>query len=653
MAGASKDPVRPPARRRRAGRYVSRHDALVALVVFVLMVGVCHAAYRRVRARGASGVLRQQLEQVAQAQGPYYNRTGRFSATPWRDALGVSPAAGIQWVAATADDRHWAAAATAPGSAMVCAAGGGVEYGPAPVTCTTRPELQLTLSTPQPAQGTPVVFDVSAPVSDLARRGRAAAERARPSGDVPGPPTTVVWDFGDGSPLDVGPPETHARVTHVMARSPGARRAVRVVVLDATGHLWLGVARAGAPAEPGDELPRLAPGGVGPNRPPVAVAAWRPERPWAESPVTFDAGSSTDPDNRLSSWSWYLDGQLLGSTAVVTHTFARTETGVHRLELRVRDEQGLEDVTTSELVVTGRNQPPVARVVGGDRTVMLGEPLVLRATGPGGSVDPDGQITTYSWATGEARAEQTGATLSWVPAGVGLYRVALTVTDDAGAQARDEVAINVVRNQAAVARVTVSPRDGLSGTLFTFDGQGSVDPDGQVVSYQWQGLSGGEPGGLRAATTGPAGSGAGLTTATVSAPGVYWMRLRVVDDLGGVGLDSARILVRNRAPRAGRVVCVPEVGSGPALSAGRAVACTAAGWLDPDGGTLSYSWDLGPDWRGTTQGVRVRGLWTRPGDQVVRVSGSDGQTTAPNGAQRTTSLDTVRVGALRPGAPGR
>lgn len=88
------------------------------------------------------------------------------------------------------------------------------------------------------------------------------------------------------------------------------------------------------------------------------------------------------------------------------------------------------------------NQKPVADA-GSDETVEAtgsnGAAVVLDGTG---SSDPDGDALTYHWSTGDQSlgdAAEIETTLS-----VGTHTVTLTVTDDNGASAQDEVVVEVV-----------------------------------------------------------------------------------------------------------------------------------------------------------------------------------------------------------------
>jgi PKD repeat protein len=102
----------------------------------------------------------------------------------------------------------------------------------------------------------------------------------------------------------------------------------------------------------------------------------------------------------------------------------------------------------------------------------------------GGSNDPDGQITGYSWDFGDNRTASGREVTHKFDAG-GNFNVKLTVTDDhqGTGSAQKEIAVeNVV---PPIARFSYSPHAGPVSTVFQFDGSGSVDQDGRITNYEW------------------------------------------------------------------------------------------------------------------------------------------------------------------------
>jgi len=119
-------------------------------------------------------------------------------------------------------------------------------------------------------------------------------------------------------------------------------------------------------------------------------------------------------------------------------------------------------------------------------------------------------------------------------------------------------------NDFPVAEATAAPYLAQAGSEFTFDGSASVDPDGTIVSYEWD------------FGDGNTGSGATATHAYEFA-GLYNITLTVTDDMEAQSTDSVMAVVYD--PAAGFA--------------------TGGGWFIP-GGKTSYNDDFLPDIDGTS-----------------------------------------------------
>jgi PKD repeat protein len=144
-----------------------------------------------------------------------------------------------------------------------------------------------------------------------------------------------------------------------------------------------------------------------------------------------------------------------------------------------------------------------------------------------GSSDPDGSIASYAWSFGDG-AEGTGAQPNHSYTAAGEYTVTLTVTDNRGGQASTTRAVKVTApNQKPVAVIAAPQCSGLS---CNFDGSGSTDADGTIVSYAWD-----------------FGDGTNASGATASrefaAAGGYQVKLTVTDNQGGVGTATVPVSV--------------------------------------------------------------------------------------------------------------
>lgn len=171
--------------------------------------------------------------------------------------------------------------------------------------------------------------------------------------------------------------------------------------------------------------------------------------------------------------------------------------------------------TTLVVAVTALNQAPIARIVG-PMTAVAGAVVTFSGST---SSDPDGTIVSYDWNFGDG-SPGAGASVSHAYT-AGTYTVTLTVMDNAGATNSATQTITV--SPAGIPQPPVAnpggPYNGTVGTPVQFNGSGSSDPDGSIVTYLWN-------------------FGDGATASTVSpahayaAAGTYTVQLTVTDNSG-------------------------------------------------------------------------------------------------------------------------
>lgn len=102
------------------------------------------------------------------------------------------------------------------------------------------------------------------------------------------------------------------------------------------------------------------------------------------------------------------------------------------------------------------------------------------------SSDPDGEIVSYDWdfkSNKEEEATATGASVKFTYQKKGAYTVTLTVTDDGGVTATASVEVKVTKKPSA--SFTANPQIDVAPLQVELDATGSSDPDGSIVSYNW------------------------------------------------------------------------------------------------------------------------------------------------------------------------
>ncbi|HEU5152823.1 MAG TPA: PKD domain-containing protein, partial [Iamia sp.] len=235
------------------------------------------------------------------------------------------------------------------------------------------------------------------------------------------------------------------------------------------------------------------------------------------------------------------------------------------------DGAGETDTDTVTVIVNGI---PTANA-GPDQDVVPGATVTLDGTG---STDPDGDTLTYAWSqmsgpgitlTGTDTAEPTFT----APAGPATLTFELTVADGRDGTDSDTVTITVDGPPTADAG---PDQDVNGGDTVTLDGTASTDPDDDTLTYSW------------VQTAGPAVTLTGATTAqptftAPTGPATLTFELEVDDGRGLTDTDTVTITVNG----------IPTANAGPdqEVNLGDTVTLDGTASTDPDGDTLTYSWE--------------------------------------------------------------
>lgn len=294
-------------------------------------------------------------------------------------------------------------------------------------------------------------------------------------------------------------------------------------------------------------------------------------------------GNATVEGGKISVYKWSkvegADVTLAGQNSPELRVHGLKQ-GQYKFRLYAESDRG--EGASDEVMVTvveeDRNSPPVADA-GDDRTIKSSATsVVISAT----ATDSDGSVVSYSWTkiSGEAVTMKNAETKDLTISGfkVGKYIFRLTVKDDKGATASDDVMV-VVKEDAKppVANAGKDQTIHLPRRTVTLNGSGTVE-SGTITSYKWSKMSGGN---------------AVIVDTSLPEPevkdleeGVYVFRLEVKSDKGLSASDEVQVAVR------------PPANKPPVANAGKDRATTTdvkqvvleGSGSDEDGKIVSYFW---------------------------------------------------------------
>jgi PKD repeat protein len=280
-----------------------------------------------------------------------------------------------------------------------------------------------------------------------------------------------------------------------------------------------------------------------------------------------------------------------------------------------------------EVVITV--QPPTAAFVYTPEAPAAGEPIAFDGVF---SSDLDGLIVLYEWdfdADGTADATEVVAEHTFAEPGV--YDVSLTVVDDAGNRDTATLSIEVLGGSGAVsqppsaasaqppiANFGFMPASPTVGEPVRFDGSGSADFDGQIVTFEWDFD---EDGTIDA--TGP------IAERVFSGPGEHVVSLRVEDDSGNVDVLSLSIEIGTGfdVDSSGEPSAAPPVAgfqqSPTKPTAGDLVLFNGTSSIDPGGQIVEFAWDFDGDGQVDSTTPLAEHTFVEPGAYTVSLTVAD------------------------------
>ena len=364
--------------------------------------------------------------------------------------------------------------------------------------------------------------------------------------------------------------------------------------------------------------------GIDPGAPKPEIQA--PDSPvQVGTEVTLSGEPSTDPDGRITSYRWTVarDDETVRVGSGERLSVQLSEVGTYTVTLEVVDEDNITATTSISIDVTDSNQPPTAAFdITPSTAPPPGEEVTFDASV---SHDPDGSITSYEWAIyrsesgtidPEPIATLSGQTVTYSFTDPVVYSIHLTVRDDDGATATASELVEVIA--APVADFEIQPDSPPSGQEVTFDASSSYDPDGSIVSYEWE---------FRERPSQGADTDSGETVRRNFTSGEYAVTLTVTDQTGETATETKTLKVAiPPKPPVARFDITPDP-----PDRGEQASFDATGSYDPNGSVASYEWTIyrmgdgtiDPEPIATLSGQTVRYSFTQTGTHSVELTVTD------------------------------
>jgi len=261
------------------------------------------------------------------------------------------------------------------------------------------------------------------------------------------------------------------------------------------------------------------------DREPVAKAFINRTSAHFNVPIEFNGSRSFDFEGALASYHWDFGDGDVADGKVVTHKYRNS--GMYSAVLTVTDVSGNTDA--DQLTILIENRPPIA-IAGPNITTFARNNTAFSAYR---CFDPDGDIADHVWEFGDGMVGR-GITLTHEYQHPGIFTVTLSIFDNLGARAMDELTVTVV-NYPPISDFEVRPPVPLPGEAALLDASGSMDVDGSLTSLRWM--------------IGNVTIGEGyLLNHTFPGPGNYSVTLMVEDDCGAIVNKTKIIGVRDIPP---------------------------------------------------------------------------------------------------------
>jgi PKD repeat protein len=266
------------------------------------------------------------------------------------------------------------------------------------------------------------------------------------------------------------------------------------------------------------------------DEPPIANAGG-PYNGLEGTSIVFNGSGSSDIGRNAGivsyAWDFRNDGtwDAISATPTVSTVYPDAFTG--QVRLGVTDRAGRTAEATAAVTVT--DVPPTLSIQSA-RNVREGEVVSFQAT----VTDPGQDPHTVTWAFGNGASAQ-GESVSHAFPNDGVYEVTATVTDNKGQSA--EASVIVVAANVSPTVNAGGPYSGPAGATIHFEGSATDPGILDLLTFSWD-LDGN--GSFESTGRNP--------IRLFPAWGRFLVRLRVTDDGGAMGSDTAVVVIANDTP---------------------------------------------------------------------------------------------------------
>ena len=288
--------------------------------------------------------------------------------------------------------------------------------------------------------------------------------------------------------------------------------------------------------------------------------------------VTLDGTGSTDPDGDTITYSWEKPSGstiTLNGATTASPTFTAPSTAGDLIFTLTVTAGGL---SSTDVVTVTVSAPPTANA-GSDQAVALNSSVTLDGSA---SSDPDGDDLSYSWVkTAGSDVSPSGANTTnptfTAPSATETLKFSLTVSDGPNSVTDS---VTIVVSGMPIADAGPAQKVARNSTV-TLDGSGSTDPDGDTISYSWVQTSGNTVNLSSAIIANPT-----FTAPDVSEDLVFTLTVTA----GGLSSTDTVTVTVSQPP-------VANAGTDQRVAPSSTISLDGSGSSDPDGETLSYSWE--------------------------------------------------------------